>query len=214
MDKTARNAGIFLIFTAAATLIAVVGRVAADADQPTLAQSIAAISENQLLYGTGVVGRLISGVTLIVGGWFLLRTWIIKDRFAMNLVPILFIASGAFTTVSGACAAMLTIADPDSITTTTESIATLRWLTGKIGFSAAGLALIVAARYQWVVGQTLRRTSPVSFLLGLAMQLIWIDVGTPIHGIIGGVFFLWLVRIGTMLAAGRMERRFTEKFDL
>ena len=109
---------------------------------------------------------------------------------------------------------MLTIADPDSITTTTESMATLRWLTGKIGFSAAGLGLIVVARYQWIVGQTLRRISPVSFLLGLAMQLIWIDVSTSIHGIIAAVFFLWLLSIGTMLATGRVERHLMDKFNL
>lgn len=214
LDQSARNAGIFLVLTALATVVAVVGRVAADADQPTLAQSIASISEHQFLYGLGGAGRLLSGITLIVGGWLLLRTWIIRDRYATSLVPIIFMVSGAFTAVSGLCAILLIAADPNSINSTIETTSTLRWLTGKIGFSAAGLALLVAARYQWMVGQTLRRIAPVSLTLGFAMQLIWLDVGTVIHGIVGTLFFLWLMAIGTMLATGRVERHFTTKFNL
>lgn len=214
MDQSARKAGIFLILAALTTVVAVVGRVAADADQPTLAQSISAIAENQLLYGLGGTGRLVSGITLILGAWFLLRTWIIRDKFATAWVPYLFIVSGVFTAISGAAAILLTSADPNSIDATIETAATLRWLTGKIGFSAAGAALIVAARYQWMVGGNLKRIAPVSLLLGLAMQLIWVDLGTVTHGVVGTIFFLWLLAIGSMLATGRVERHFVEKFNL
>ncbi len=214
MDQSARKAGIFLILTALTTIVAVVGRVSADADQATLAQSISAIAENQLLYGLGGAGRLVSGITLILGAWLLLRTWIIRDRFATAWVPYLFIVSGAFTAISGAAAILLISADPNSIDTTVETTATLRWLTGKIGFSAAGVALIVAARYQWMVGGNLKRIAPVSLLLGLAMQLIWVDLGTVTHGVVGTIFFLWLLAIGSMLATGRVERHFVDRFDL
>ena len=214
MDQPARNAGIFLILTALTTIVAVVGRVAADADQPTLVESLSAITDNQLLYGFGGTGRLVSGITLILGAWFLLRTWIIRDRFATAWVPYLFLVSGVFTAISGAAAILLTSADPNSIDATIESTATLRWLTGKIGFSAAGVALIVAARYQWVVGGNLRKIAPVSLLLGLAMQLIWVDLGTVTHGVVGTIFFLWLLAIGSMLATGRVERHFVDKFNL
>lgn len=40
------------------------------------------------------------------------------------------------------------------------------------------------------------------------MQLIWIDAATLMHPIVGAAFFFWLVGIGTMLATGRVERRF------
>ena len=43
----ARKAGALLILTAAASLVAVGARVSADADQPTLAESLAAISESR-----------------------------------------------------------------------------------------------------------------------------------------------------------------------
>jgi hypothetical protein len=214
MDRPDRKAGMLLILTALASIIAVFGRVAADADQPTLVQSLSAISENQLLYGIGGGGRLVSGVTLFLGAWFLLRTWIIREGFATPMVPILFIVSGIFTAISGATAILLATAEPTSINATIETAATIRWLTGKLGFSAAGAALIVAARYQWTVGGTLKKVAPASMILGLTMLLIWVDLGAVIHAVVGAIFFLWLIAIGTMLATGRTEQLFVEKFNL
>ena len=78
-----------------------------------------------------------------------------------------------------------------------------------IGFVAAGLALLTAARYQWKVGGQLRRIAPVSAVIGLAMQFIWIDAATIMHPIVGTGFFVWLLVVGAMLATGRVERHFT-----
>ena len=220
-DTAARAAGALLLITAITTVVAVVGRVAADADQPTLVDSLVAISESDLLYGIGGAARLISGITLLAAAWLLLGTWIIRERLGTPAVPALFAASGVFTAVSGACAVALALSVPDG----TESVAAylrnslveptydVRWLTGKIGFALAGLALIVAARYQWKAGGTLRRISPVSALIGIAMQFIWIDAATIMHPIYGTAFFLWLVAIGAMLMTGRVERQFNEMID-
>ena len=208
-DHAARMAGALLILTAVATAVAVLGRVAAAADQPTLQESMHAIALNRALYTTGGAARLISGVTLIAGALFLLRTWIIRERLGTLLVPALFTASGAFTTASGACAVALAISAPDVV----EAVADLRWLTGKAGFVAAGLALIVAARYQWRAGGSLRRIAPVTFLLGVSMQLIWIDAATVLHRITGPAFFIWLLAIGGMLFTGRVERHFVAMPD-
>ena len=208
-DDAARTAGALLVLTAIATVVAVLGRVAADADQPTLQESMDAIALNRALYTTGGVARLISGVTLIAGALFLLRTWIIRERLGTPLVPALFIASGALTAASGACAVGLAISAPDVV----EAVADLRWLTGKIGFAAAGLALIVAARYQWRAGGSLRRIAPVTFLLGISMQLIWMDAATVLHRITGPAFFIWLLAIGGMLFTGRVERHFAAMPD-
>ena len=220
-DHAARMAGALLIVTAIATVVAVLGRVAAGADQPTLQESMAAVMLNSRLYITGGAVRLISGVTLIAGALFLLRTWIIRERLGTLLVPALFIASGAFTAASGACAVALAISLPDEAATTAlytrggavDTIADLRWLTGKTGFAAAGLALIVAARYQWKVGGTLRRIAPLTALLGVSMQLIWIDAATVLHRITGPAFVVWLIAIGGMLFAGRVERHFAAMPD-
>ncbi len=213
-DPAARRAGILLILTAVATAVAVAGRVGADADQPTLVESMNAIVESGALYGAGGVGRFLSGLTLIAGAWFLWSTWIIRERLGTPLVPVLLALSGLFTAVSGASAVALALSAsaPAEVDTVIETTAALRWVTGKIGFSAAGLALIVAARYQWMVGGTLRRIAPVSLLLGIGMQLIWVDAATAIHRLTGTVFFLWLIVIGVMLVSGRVERHFTAMF--
>ena len=212
-DPNARMAGTLLILTALATAVAVVGRVAADADQPTLAESLYAISLSQGLYGAGGAARLLSGVALIVGSWYLARTWIIRDRLGTPLVPVLFAVSGVFTAVSGACAVALAVFGPgvDVLTTVdsiTELTASLRWVTGKIGFSVAGLSLVVAARYQWKVGGALRFVAPASAVIGVALQLIWIDSAVAAHRISGSALLVWFLVIGTMLTTGRVEQHF------
>ena len=211
-DSAARKAGLFLLLTAAATVVSVIGRVSADADQPTLAESLAAIAESSGYYGIGSAARLISGITLIVGAWFLLRTWIIKERRGTPLVPALFVVSGVFTSLSGVCAVALAAFAPEiagDIATPIQTISYLRWLTGKIGFTVAGLGLIVAARYQWKAGGTLRYISLGSAAIGIVMQFIWFDAATIMHPISGAAFFVWLVVIGGMLLTGRMERAFS-----
>ena len=215
-DTHARLAGMLLIATAAATVVAVVGRVSAGADQPTLLESLVAISESSELYALGGVARFVSGITLIAAAWFLSRTWIIRERLGTPFVPALFALSALFTAVSGACAVWLALSVPSEMGaiaayarfSIAEPVFDMRWITGKIGFAAAGLALIVAARYQWNVGGALRRIAPLSALIGISMQFIWIDAATIMHPIIGTVFFLWLIAIGAMLSTGRVERHF------
>ena len=163
-----------------------------------------------------------SGITLAVAAWFLVRTWIIRERWATPVVPGLFGISGVFTAVSGACAIALVVSTlgasasdasrtPDA---TTGGIALARWLTGKVGFSAGGLALLVAARCQWKVGGALRYIAPLSVIIGLAMQLIWVDSLTILHRVSGVAFVLWLLAIGFMLTTGRVERLFISRFGL
>ena len=122
-DSSARAAGALLIATAILTIIAVVGRVAADADQETLAQSLVYIRVNGFEYGVGGAGRLASGITLIVAAALLMRSRGIRERFATPVLPTLDLShpsrfypavgiaslwvSGAFTAVSGAGAIAL-----------------------------------------------------------------------------------------------------------
>ena len=90
-DSTARKAGLLLLVTAIVTVVAVIGRVAANADQDTFEHSMTYIAVSSGLYGLGGAARAVSGVTLIAGAWFLLRTWIIRERLGTPLVPALFV---------------------------------------------------------------------------------------------------------------------------
>ena len=215
-DSAASRAGLFLLLTAAATVVMVYARVAADADQATLLESLHSIAANKTMYSLTGAARLISGITLIAGAWFLLRTWIIREGFGTPVVPYLFLVSGAFTAISGACAlalAALATNGMETVEATTETVALLRWFTGKVGFAAAGLALLAAAQRQWKAGGAIRRIAPASALIGIAMQLIWVDAATIMHRISGVAFFVWLVVIGIMLVSGRVERHFSSIRD-
>ena len=220
-DRSARLGGVFLLLTAAATVAMVFTRVAADADQDTLLRSLKAVDENRALYALSGAARFLSGMALLLAAWLLLKTWIIRDRWATPLVPCLFALSGVSTALSGACTVAIA-AYPASeigiaggnIAEAVEVLSGLRWVTGKIGFVAAGLAVIVAARYQWQVGGALRWIAPYSAALGIAMQFIWVDSATILHPIVGTAFFLWLVAVGTMLSTGRVERHFVDKYGV
>ena len=211
-DSTARKAGALLLLTAVATVVSVMARISADADQETLTESLAAIAESRWFYAIGGAARLASGVTLLAAACFLLRTWIIRERLATPIVPVLLGVSGVVTGLSGVCAVVLAASAPEPpgavISGSTETIHYLRWLTGKIGFTAAGLALIGAARYQWKAGGGLKLISPASAVIGVAMLFIWVDAATVIHPISGAAFFVWLAVVGVLLATGRVERRF------
>ncbi len=218
-DKRARMAGILLLVTAGLTVVMVYARVSADADQATLLQSLQAITANRGMFVVSGIARLLSGLTFVGAGLMLLRTWIIRERWATPWVPYLFMLSGALTTVSGMYAVLVgvnpTLGEITAATsstapsyTTLTSLYDMREMTGKIGFSAAGVALLVAAYYQWRVGGTLRKIAPGSALLSVAMQSIWLDTVLVIHAVVGVVFFLWLLVIGSMLATGSTERHF------
>ena len=216
-DRAARWGGVFLILTALVTAVMVYARVASEADQGTLVESLHAIAENRGMYSLFGASRVASGLTLLLGGWFLLRTWIIRDRWATPSVPYLFIISGVCTAVSGVCALVIAAQADVGAASATGAMSmvvvdNLRWIVGKVGFTAAGLALIVAAWFQWQVGGTLRKVSPASAILGVAMQLIWVDAATLAHPIVGGLFFVWLLLIGAMLATGRVEKHFVSRY--
>ena len=185
-DRSARIAGAFLILTAAATVVMVFTRVASDADQDTLLESLRTVDENRALYGVSGVARLLSGIMFFIAAWLLLRTWIIRERWATPVVPYLFAISAVCTVISGGCAIIIAAYPVSEISvsnggptgeiarlaeTVAETVSGLRWVTGKIGFVAAGLAVIVAARYQWRVGGTLRWIAPGSLMCGHAVHL-------------------------------------------
>ena len=215
-DDSARIAGVFLLASGAATVAMVVTRVAADADQSTMADSLSAVADDRAMYAASAAARCISGITLIVAAWLLTRTWIIRSRLGTPLVPYLLGFSGVLTVASGGAAILIasyfapgeTVTVPSSV----EAAYELRWIAGKAGFAVAGAALLVEARYQWRAGFALRKIAPASAALGIAMQFIWLDSATLVHPVVGTGFFLWLAAVGSMLATGRVERYFAETF--
>lgn len=206
-------AGWFLLLTALASAVMVGGRVAADADQHTLVESLTAIASNQAPYVLSGGGRLVSGLTLLTAARFLSRARMVNRRIGRPLAPVLLAMSGALTALSGTLAILLAglsseVAASGALSPgypMAQTISGLRWQTGTIGFVVAGLALILVAHRQWKAGGALRTAAPVTAMTGIAMQFIWVDAATPAHRIIGAAFFVWLVAAGAMLVTGRAE---------
>ena len=196
-------------------MVAVIGRVGAT-DLTALDQSLAAIGANRTLFGIGGAARFFSGLTLFAGSCFLLRTWIMRRRLGSRPVPVLLGISGVATALSGAIGVALSIAAPGPSTVDglspvapiTTLLLNLFWITGRVGFGLAGLALVAAGLRQWRAGGFMRPVAPVSAVLGAAMQLIWIGAAREAHYITGPAFVLWLAAIGVMLVTGRVEKRF------
>ncbi len=188
-------------------------RVVGDTDQPTLIESLRAVAEGRVVYGGGGAARFVSGATLLAAALSLSRMGIILGGLNVSFLLYLFGASGIMTAVSGACAALLAAYQlPEGavgVPAWVEGAATLRWLAGKAGFAAAGVALAACAVYQWRAGgsrqwragRNLRRAAAVSAVIGLAMQFIWVDAATIMHRITGPAFFIWLVAVGVLLIA-------------
>jgi hypothetical protein len=212
-DAAARRAGGLLLVTAAATAVAVVGRVAAGADLPTLGESLAAIALRRGFYGIGGAARLVSGITLFAGAWYLWHTRFMRRRLDALPVPVLLAVSGLFTAVSGASAVALARMAPVPAAAAAVAaqggaaamVAELRSLSGTLGFTLAGLALLAAAVWQWRAGGTLRRLALATAAIGAAMPFIWVESATALHRITGPLFLVWLALVGFMLASGRVE---------
>ena len=204
-----RTVGVLLVLYAVTTLVSVAGRIAADADQPTLAQSFVAIAESQLAYGIGWFARIASGVALAAAAVMLLRTVTTENRSLLGLALGLFVISGIFTLASGVCSVLLAAYAPGAEglgftpSGSQETVDALRWVFGKAGFTAAGLALIAASRPQWQAGGVLLYLSPVTAVLGLAMLFIWVDSATALHNISGPAFLIWLALAALSFLAGQ-----------
>ena len=211
--RAARAAGALLVVAAAATAVGVLGRLSAGADQPALVDSLTAIADNAWRYGSGGAGRWGSGLALMGAALCMAAIGSGFPRPMTPLAVVLLAVSGFVTAVSGAYAVVMAVAvhdvaDPGALSAAAaalEGTARSRAVFGAGGFMLAGWALIAAAPRQWRLGGAWKRLAPVSGVLGLAMQLIWIDAATAVHRVTGVVFMLWLVAAGVLLRAARSE---------
>ena len=206
----ARTAGLFLLLTALATAISVMTRLLADADQPTLAESLLAIIANRGYYATGGVARLVSGLALLAAAWFVWRAMADYHRPAMGLAAGFLGVSGLITAVSGVCALAIAASLPTAAAAgeglpNLKPLADARWFTGALGFTLAGLGLIALGPAQWRIGGLLKITAVADVIIGVAMLFIWVDAATVMHRISGVAFLLWLIVSGVWLVAGLLK---------
>ena len=207
-----RTTGIFLLLTALATAISVGARLAAEADLPTLEESLAAIGSAKAAYGTGGAARMLGGLTLVAAAIPLLRSMRNYNPVASGAAAMLFVASGLASLASGATAVALAatapadLKPPELVVLPEQELAfVIRWIAGSLGFTLAGLALVALAPVQWRMGGIPRVTAVANAMLGVAMLFIWLDAATVVHRITGIAFLFWLILVGLWLIVPRLR---------
>ena len=182
-----------------------------------VSERLAAIGSASVAYGTGGAARLVGGLTLMAAGLYLWRAMGAVFPQAMAVVAVLLAASGIASAVSGASAIALAAMAPEPQATAVLTSGTpwaygseqtlfwIRWFTGALGFTLAGLALVAMAPVQWRMGGILRVTAVVDAVLGVAMLFIWVDAATAVHRITGVAFLIWLILVGLWLVVPRLR---------
>ena len=209
---SARVAGVLLLLTAVATAVMVPTRLMADADQPTLRLTLEAISANTLPYTYSAIARILSGVFLLVAAGMMRSVTTPYRPAPARLAMTALSLSGAVTIVSGVCAIMLTTIGPGAVAFDDAQLLgwagrldAARWITGKVGFTLAGLGLVALGPVQWRTGGLLKASAVADVIIGVAMLFIWMDAATAMHRISGVAFLAWLVVSGLWLVAGLLK---------
>ena len=187
-------------------------------------EKLAAIGSASFAYGLGGVARLVGGLTLLAAAILLWRAMRTFHPAFMVGAALFLAASGVASAVSGAAAVSLAVTAPEpqasasltagwasstdvanalqsmaSATAAEETVFYIRWLTGTIGFTLAGLGLVALAPVHWRMGGILRCAAVVEAVLGIAMLFIWVDAATVVHRISGIAFLIWLIVVGLWL---------------
>ena len=193
-------------------------------------EKLAAIGSASFAYGLGGAARLVGGIALLAAAIPIWRAMRAHHPVAMTAAALFLGTSGVASAVSGAAAVALAITAPEPQASTTltagwasssdvanalksmatataaeETVLYFRWLTGTIGFTLAGLALVALAPVQWRMGGIMRATAVIDAVLGIAMLFIWVDAATVVHRITGIAFLLWLIVAGLWLVVPRLR---------
>ena len=215
----ARTAGLLFLLTALATGVSVVARLVGSQEPPPDSTLYVPVILDTNLYAVAGAARVVSGLALLAWGVLCWRRMMPPGgAAAMRAATALLGMSGIVTAASGACMLALAAAVPEI--TAGSSLASLaatwdipgwveplneaRSITGKAGFTLAGLGLVALAPAQWRIGGRLLQTGAVaSAAIGIAMLFIWVDAATVMHRISGIAFLIWLIVYGGGLTVGR-----------
>ena len=210
-----RTAGLLLLLAAAATAVSVMTRLSSSLEPLPDSPIQLPIILDTGQYAVAGAARIISGLALLAAAVFLRLALRREQPVAAGIVAALLALSGMATAISGACMLALAAALPEAGHTVVltyggtpgwiEPVDAARWITGKIGFTLAGLGLIALGPVQWRIGGLLKISAVADVVIGVAMLFIWVDAATVMHRVSGIAFLLWLIVSGAWLAAGLLK---------
>ena len=139
--------------------------------QLAAAETLSAIGAAKSAYAAGGAARLVAGLALLAASIPLWRVAGPYHARAMGLAAALLAASGIISAVSGGCAMALAalaaetqssvalVPGADLIGRVEDTLLTMRWAFGALGFTLGGLGLVALAPVQWRI----RRPRPARF---------------------------------------------------
>ena len=212
----ARSAGLLLLLTAVATAVSVMTRLNSSMEPLAGSPIPLPIILDTGQYVIAGAARTLSGLALLVAAAYLWMALRGSQPQATGLAAALLALSGAATAVSGACMLALAAGIPQAadgnatllawgVPGWLEPVDAARWITGKVGFTLAGLGLIALGPVQWRMGGILKISAVADVIIGVAMLFIWVDAATVMHRVSGIAFLLWLIVSGVWLTLGLMQ---------
>ncbi len=192
--------GILLFLATIAAIAMAWTRLQADVDQPTFEEMLVAIDENLIWYhwhGTMRVlfgGLLIAAASLMGPAMASAQGWQLRGSgVLLGIGGIAMLLSGVLVIFVGSVYW--------SDTFEVEQIDSYRSLSGNIGNTAIGLAIILMTPIQWRLGGMMKFLSGLAPLSGLGMVIVWWDASS-VHQISGVLFLLWMLGTSISLMFG------------
>ncbi len=203
------TAGSLLIFSAIAAAAMVWTRLQADIDQPTFEETLAAIDQNTLWYTWHGMARTFFGALLIAVAGFIRPAMFLARGWQLRLSSVFLSLGGIAMIISGVLAVFI-VAVYWVDTYDLESFDHYREITGSIGNTLIGLAIVLLSVVQWRLGGFMKPVALLALFVGIGMILVWLDAATIFHRISGTGFLVWLLATALVLIAGSIGSRRTK----
>ena len=184
-------------------------RLQADIDQPSFEETLAAIDQNTLWYTWHGMARTFFGALLIAAAGFLKPAVFLARGWQLRLSGVLLSLGGIAMIISGALVIFI-VAAYWVDTYNLERFDHYREITGSIGNTLIGLAIVLLSVVQWRLGGFIKPVTLLAPFVGIGMILVWLDAATNLHRISGTGFLIWLLATALVLIAGAFGSRRTK----
>ena len=184
-------------------------RLQADIDHPTFEETLAAIDQNTLWYTWHGMARTFFSALLIAVAGFIKPAMLLARGWQLRLSSVLLSLGGIAMIISGVL--VIFIASVHWVDTyDLESFDHYREITGSVGNTLIGLAIVLLSVVQWRLGGFMKPVALLAPFAGIGMILVWVDAATIFHRISGTGFLVWLLATALVLIAGAFGSRRTK----
>ena len=200
-------AGILLLLAATAAALMVWTRLQADFDQSTLQETLVAIDQNTLWYNWHGTSRVFFGGLLIAFATVITTAMSLPHGWQLRVSSGLLILGGAAMVASGVLVIFISAIYWTEVYDV-ESFGRYRAITGSIGNTLIGLAVIIMTPIQWRLGGLMKTSAVLAPIAGIGLVLVWWD-SVDIHRVSGAIFFVWMVTTAVSLMSGLFRLKST-----